>query len=206
MLPIVWSLSVLWFSHARVAPPSPPPISPAAQLTFTMRRPQDLSDSVAERMVCEAVSIWRPLGVELLEQSGGDGTPSAVRVIVEDREMPVGAGLLGWVRFIDDLGPEPVIHVSRPAVLRFLEATERGQHLSPASRNVLLARMLGRVLAHELGHYLLQSPGHTVHGLMRASWSIEALTAVEPAGFDVTLADVSELQAELSRSGFRRST
>jgi len=62
------------------------------------------------------------------------------------------------------------------------------------------------VLAHELGHYLLQSPGHTVHGLMRASWSIEALTAVEPAGFDVTLADVSELQAELSRSGFRRST
>jgi hypothetical protein len=41
-------------------------------------------------------------------------------------------------------------------------------------RDTLLARAMGRALAHELGHYLLASTAHTEGGLMKA-----VLTAVE---------------------------
>ena len=37
-----------------------------------------------------------------------------------------------------------------------------------AQRETLLARAMGRALAHELGHYLLASKAHTERGLMKA--------------------------------------
>jgi hypothetical protein len=43
-----------------------------------------------------------------------------------------------------------------------------------AQRDLLLARAMGRALAHEMGHYLLASKVHTSHGLMKA-----ILTATE---------------------------
>ena len=33
------------------------------------------------------------------------------------------------------------------------------------------AELLGRAMAHEVGHLLLGTNGHAAHGLMRASWS-----------------------------------
>ncbi len=46
--------------------------------------------------------------------------------------------------------------------------------MPPSQRETLLARAMGRALAHELGHYLLTSKAHAAHGLMKA-----VLTAVE---------------------------
>ena len=43
-------------------------------------------------------------------------------------------------------------------------------------REIRLGRMLGRAIAHEIGHFLTQSGGHTRSGLMRASHSVAALT------------------------------
>jgi len=204
MVLIAWTLSLLWFSHSRtVAPPvnpSPPTSNaPANLVTIAVHRPRNLPDSVAEEMVCEAADIWRPLGVELQESWSDDAkATSAVRVVVEDRDGGTNRASLGWVRFNGPGDPESVIHVSYPAVARYLDTKERGRQVSPRRRSVLLARMLGRVLAHELGHYLLRAPGHSVHGLMRATWSVDALTAVDAAGFGLTLDDVSELQAAVT--------
>jgi len=39
-----------------------------------------------------------------------------------------------------------------------------------------LGRMLGRAVAHEVGHFLTQSSAHTSTGLMRATHSVTALT------------------------------
>jgi hypothetical protein len=39
------------------------------------------------------------------------------------------------------------------------------------SADTHLARLLGRVMAHELGHLLLARTGHSEHGLMRGGWS-----------------------------------
>ena len=41
------------------------------------------------------------------------------------------------------------------------------QALPPAIRRQFLVRALSRAVAHEMGHYLLQSKIHGKHGLMR---------------------------------------
>ena len=39
------------------------------------------------------------------------------------------------------------------------------------------AELLGRTIAHEIGHLLLRTPGHSSSGLMREIWSLEELTS-----------------------------
>jgi hypothetical protein len=57
-------------------------------------------------------------------------------------------------------------------------------------RKVHLGRMLGRAMAHEVGHFLSQSGGHTANGLMRASHTVAAFTGASLGPFQVP--DVSQ--------------
>jgi hypothetical protein len=52
-----------------------------------------------------------------------------------------------------------------------------------AGQEQTLARVLGRALAHEIGHYLLASPAHTATGLMRATQSIQSLVKDDVSAF-----------------------
>jgi hypothetical protein len=47
----------------------------------------------------------------------------------------------------------------------------RMSQMTMVAREVNLARVMGRALAHELGHYLLASKAHTATGLMQATHS-----------------------------------
>ena len=40
-------------------------------------------------------------------------------------------------------------------------------HWPETMREEIVGRVLGRVLAHEIGHYVLRSPQHAANGLMR---------------------------------------
>jgi hypothetical protein len=63
-------------------------------------------------------------------------------------------------------------------------------------REVLLARAMGRALAHELAHYLLASKVHTKRGLLKASRTAGELFAAERNGFRI---DVWQRQAIAAR-------
>jgi hypothetical protein len=54
-----------------------------------------------------------------------------------------------------------------------------------------MTTLLGRAIAHEMGHLLLGSSRHTTSGLMRAFWSHEELRGLKPAhwGFSRREAD-----------------
>ena len=85
---------------------------------------------------------------------------------------------LGWIRFDDVAAPEQEIYLSHANAVGLMEQARgvvgiAGQ-MPIAQRETLLARAMGRALAHELGHYLLASKVHTQSGLMKA-----VLTAVE---------------------------
>jgi hypothetical protein len=59
-------------------------------------------------------------------------------------------------------------------------------------------RVLGYAIAHELGHLLLDTPGHSASGLMRAWWSAAELRRNTSAdwGFDATAAGTVRSAAE----------
>ena len=68
-----------------------------------------------------------------------------------------------------------------------------------AVRDRVLGRMIGRVVAHEIGHWLLRSRDHSTSGLMRAHQTTDALADPGRAGFALAPADFARLRAALAR-------
>jgi hypothetical protein len=59
--------------------------------------------------------------------------------------------------------------------------------------------LLGRALAHEVGHLLLGSAAHGSRGLMRAQWTLEELRRRIDADWLFSGADAVAMQAGLKR-------
>ena len=59
--------------------------------------------------------------------------------------------------------------------------------------------MIGRVVAHEIGHWLLRARDHSTTGLMRAHHTTDALADPGREGFGLAPADVARLRAALTR-------
>jgi hypothetical protein len=72
-----------------------------------------------------------------------------------------------------------------------------------------LGRVLGRAVAHEMGHYLLHTPDHARTGLMRATFHPRELVDVRRGGFALSDPDVKLLahlaseRAPMAPVGFR---
>jgi hypothetical protein len=118
----------------------------------------------------EARALWGPAGVDIVDRpSGADVTLRVVWIALPrgSRAAPLAA-----LRFGRD-GPEAVIRVSDEAVLA---AAASGVAPQPVTDEAV-GRVLGRALAHEIGHYLRGEPGHAAAGLMQAGH-----TAAEFAG------------------------
>lgn len=59
--------------------------------------------------------------------------------------------------------------------------------------------LLGRAMAHEIGHLLLRAPGHSQAGLMRALWTDAELSHNRPDDWRFTDAERRRLRANLQR-------
>lgn len=99
------------------------------------------------------------------------------------RTLPVAA-----IRFI---GPQPtnviVVNLGHARFLLGRDAPE-SRELDTRFKFVRerrLGRMVGRAVAHEIGHFLTQSGAHTEKGLMRATHSVAAFTGESLGPFRV---------------------
>jgi hypothetical protein len=157
-----------------------------------------VSAALVARICAEADAIWRPGGVTFSwrrvaraaapDRRGGDGDQSAPGTLTlnigDDPGVVRSHGLpLGWIVFDTATSPQQEIYLSHANALAMLDDSRPVvgivEQMPIAQREMLLARALGRALAHELGHYLLASKAHTPRGLMKAM-----LTAVELFGSD----------------------
>jgi hypothetical protein len=167
-------------------------------------------DPYVRRMIAEASAIWHPYGISVVLSSTNDVGPGDVVLAVSLMPLPPDAagdrravshaletgGRLGAIRFCDGGAPEPVITLDSAAV-RALLATTRARvwQGSPAT----VGRALGRVLAHEIGHFLLAFPAHTQSGLMRASFNAWELSELARWSFALDAALLDRLRARLTR-------
>jgi hypothetical protein len=141
--------------------------------------------TVVRDMTREAERIWLPLGVELdwTELRPGKAVsrsaPDLV-LLVEEHPNPVIEGadrrnlVLGRMHRPDTMCDAGLARLWVTHVRRQIDAVYINglPLLSVPTRmeHVLLARALGRTLAHEIGHYLL-GPDHAAQGLMRAQFT-----------------------------------
>jgi len=68
-------------------------------------------------------------------------------------------------------------------------------------RDRILGRIAGRVLAHEIGHFVLRSPRHASRGLMRPIQSIAELIAGNGDIFGLTPDDLNLLRSAIALEG-----
>jgi hypothetical protein len=117
--------------------------------------------------------------------------------------VPTAPGMLGSIPFLDDT-PEPVI-ILYPGAITTLVSNVRVAALPDHNwpfllRDVINGRVLGRALAHEIGHYLLRSRQHSAIGLMRARQSTIDLVGLDRRHFTLTPEEFRRLVSVTTRS------
>lgn len=125
-----------------------------------------------------ANQIWAPYGVVMEVGTGGD----AIKIIVSSHLMRADSSPapvpLGDTLFSDGHAT-PYMHLWLGAAERLASSSEIDRRTfasrSLAERDSILRRILGVALAHELGHYLLDSARHSSAGLLRETLGIEDL-------------------------------
>jgi hypothetical protein len=146
----------------------------AVALTINVSAASDIPSTLVTRALDETDSIWRAAGVEFVWRRGpGPHPPAALTVVIGHDRRPVreGAMALGWIYF-DEMTPGQRLYISYANVLQLMRessgVTGPQDRMPIFEREVLMARAMGRALAHELGHYFLASKEHTKKGLMKA--------------------------------------
>lgn len=127
----------------------------------------------------ETEQLWRPYGVhiEWADTCGGDpagrglSIDAALAQRIEEPDRPDGTTVLG-VAFTTPVRPGTrSIQVSVDATTRVLARRwTSSSSIAPMVPGRELTRALGRVLAHEIGHVLLDMWFHDETGLMRAAY------------------------------------
>jgi hypothetical protein len=176
--------------------------SPAPPLLVTVFSQLGVSAALVSRLLAETSEIWRASGVDFIWQRASPQVvpnarlteaepyqPSTLRVVIGDsRGVSRDARPpLGWIVFDDEHEPQRAIYLSYANAKSLLDSARPVigvvEQMPPSQRDILLARAMGRVLAHELGHYLLASKVHTRRGLLKATLTSAELFATSSRAF-----------------------
>jgi hypothetical protein len=166
---------------------------------------------VLEQAREEVEEIWRRqrIAIEWVTTPlNATKEPFDLLVAFADRPSDHRAGRKGpiaWILF-DDGRPTHFIQVSLRAAHALLDARSSWDGLPtttqvPDLRNRALGRIIGRALAHEIGHYLLGSTTHSSSGLMRASLPDSELVTPGRRKMSLGGGDAKALRARLQSTG-----
>ena len=164
--------------------------------------PKDEISGIAwTAMTKEARAIWAREGVELIFDAADTAATLRVPVSFDDRTLRrydrKGSTALGITLFA---GRSQQILISVPRARRL--ATAAGSDvLEPdgtMGRDGVLGRLLGRVLAHEIGHALLLTLSHATQGLMNPRIETADLRPLHPSEVALLAPDRHRLTVRFS--------
>jgi hypothetical protein len=146
-----------------------------------------LSEASLLALLDTANRVWRPYGVRIVPATDRD----AVVVVVSDgttQNMLIGPAVLGSTLFVEGHAM-PNIALSLGAaegLAATMDLTPSFDSRPAADRDAILLRMLGVALAHEMGHYLMDTARHSREGLLQSAISPHDLQAVELSHLGLT--------------------
>jgi len=175
--------------------------------TFTASVHLLIDQSLASRLnpgelEYEAENVWSPYGVRLAWVAApgpGEAAPAyPLEAMIERRLkgpiMPDWAAVVGRAHVGPHSPSTLTIRISFDATEHMLsQRTGTGMSSLPIVLERDLARALGRVLAHEIGHVLLAKTSHDDNGLMRAVFTPDDLARPDRTPFRLTCANLAQL-------------
>ena len=173
-------------------------------LNLRLTTSNELSGVSGRALMHETESIWRDANVRLRWLTDNAAPPEEgrpLRILVTRRAV-TAASTHTWpvgelLRFEDR---SAIAMASIGAALRIVQEDPERQLLDvSAMHQYKLGVVLGRAVAHEIGHYLLQSNAHSPYGLMRASIDAREFADLRTGGFRLD----RESQAYLAARGSR---
>jgi hypothetical protein len=148
-----------------------------------------LDESVFANILEVSNRIWEPYGVGIETGTSLD----AVTVVVSGgtmRRSTDGAPIAVGDTIFTEGHATPYIHLWLGAAEVLARNSESdGQPFTmkpPVERDAVLLRMLGVALAHELGHYLLDTSHHSSAGLLRQTMAARDMEQADPAHLRLT--------------------
>jgi len=155
-----------------------------------------MRSDVEAAAVREVRRIWSAYGVDVRAVTADTSRDTAVTLSITLIEGDSGAvHTLATTRFVEGQ-PRPWITMYPDAVASLLSSEYlaiRGCiRWAQSCQDALAGRVLGRALAHELGHYLLRMPGHSAAGLMRAQPPAESLVDEDWRPFRLSTRDARQ--------------
>ena len=131
-------------------------------------------------LVEQAEALWARAGVRLVWRNGGDHvaeTDRALRVLVIPRpaSSPSARPEYALGELLSFGPPNALAVVSIDRVHDLVNGSHTSSTMPPSLQATRIGIVLGRAVAHEIGHYLLNSRSHADKGLMRASFDMHEL-------------------------------
>lgn len=152
-----------------------------------MYNQSQLSQASLASMLEVANRIWRPYGISI------DGGPSAdgVTVVVSPSTLPSdpSGAVLGTTLFAEGHAT-PYVRLWLGAAEIFAGDADADRipfnRLPPEQHDAVLAQIMGVALAHELGHYLLDTARHSPRGLLRTRLRLHDVQDLDRADLSLT--------------------
>ena len=155
-----------------------------------------LPDSDVREAVTIAMRLFEAAGLQLIVTncpSEGAGAAACTSDLApNERVVRVIRSPAAWQTNNVRLGNAVVVPGTRPGVL----ATVYADRVAWKAADIGIDRplLLGRAIAHELGHLLLGTASHSPLGLMRARWTPEELRRDRPSDWFFSTRDASRLR------------
>lgn len=184
------------------------PVEPQLTVHLSIDQNGGLSAVQLQLAIDEVRKIWSDAHVAVT--SGGYGEPhapegAAISLRILGTPLPVGHGgdrILGWVTPGANGRAAPLLLVSLGAVTEAVFSTEAFdkpvKRLTRGLQDRLVGQAIGRVAAHELGHYLLRHAGHRDRGLMRPRYVAVELVGDWLGPFKIPNAELAVIRQEIA--------
>jgi hypothetical protein len=155
----------------------------------------------------EMRAIWAPYGVDVRVVATPKDTRAdaiTLHVVIADREDPrLPRQALGSINFQGDR-PVPLIVMYSAKVEEEVSLAISGHaNEYPEARwEYIVGRVLGRALAHEIGHFLLRKRDHSRGGLMQAHHLVPDLIVEDRRCCSLTSADALALDNRMAAADY----
>lgn len=196
-----FTFSALALCATLCAPPGQTLDLPRA-VHLRVERDGGLSAEALKRAAEQTRLIWSAAGVTVTAGRPTDPVPDGAEIVVvqfESKGVPQDDGrtVLGWIT-LDERGVPSPIRVSVPGLQEVLSDAQLFgrplRYLGPGVVESLTGQAAGRVIAHELGHYLLRSSRHAADGLMRSRYSGTTLAGPSLEPFQIAALQLAALR------------